>query len=328
MVSVFGICNPLLDFIAHEDVGLVESMHTRPGTMNLIERGQMETLLSRISRYTNTPGGSGANTVRGLAWLNRQGRVPPPAFCGAVGRDAFGDRYIEIMKSQGVRACMVQKDSPSGCSIIIVTPDRERTMFTYLGACREFTEADVDFSLVGQSRILHITGYMWDTENQKEAVRKTVEVARSCRIPVSFDLADPFVVQRNQAEFRDWIPGRVDILFGNREEFSLLLAGAAADEQLLAESASLAGTVVMKVGADGCLARRGDMWVRAAGFPVQAVDSTGAGDSFASGFLFGLLQGWDLAAAARLANRLAAWIVSIEGCDYNLLAQAGGLEGE
>ena len=227
MISVYGICNPLLDFIAHEDYGLVESMRTRPGTMNLVDREAMEGLLRRIRRYRNTPGGSGANTVRGIAWLNRGGELQPPLFCGAVGRDAFGDRYIELLGAMGVRTCMNRKESPSGRSVIVVTPDRERTMFTYLGACREFGEADVDFDRLRESCLLHVTGYMWDTDGQKGAVRAAVEAARAARVLVSLDLADPFVVERNRDDFLSWIPGRVDLLFGNREELSLLMGGGA-----------------------------------------------------------------------------------------------------
>ncbi len=336
MISVYGICNPLLDFIAHEDHGLVESMNTRPGTMNLIDREGMERLLQRIRGYRNTPGGSGANTIRGIAWLNRGGELLPPLFCGAVGRDAFGDRYVELMGSMGVRTCMNRKESPSGRSVIIVTPDRERTMFTYLGACREFTEADVDFDLLRGSCLLHVTGYMWDTDSQKGAVRAAVEAARAARIMVSLDLADPFVVERNRDDFLSWIPGRVDLLFGNREELSLLVGSSppacgggadGGDEEILRRGAELARTVVLKVGRDGCLVLKDGEVVRSPGYPVEAVDSTGAGDSFASGFLYGLLRGRDLARCARLANRLASCIVSIEGCNYDQLVREAALDG-
>ncbi|MBA7626468.1 Ribokinase [subsurface metagenome] len=311
MFSVFGIGNPLLDFVTRADFALLEQLDTQKGTMNLVGRGEMEDVLGLVDTYKNIPGGSCANTIRGIAWLSGLDPVRPAVYCGALGNDRIAEQYRSCMQAAGVQTRLAAKETPSGCSVILVTPDYERTMFTCLGACREFCKEDLDLQALAQSRYLYITGYMWDTENQKEAVQLAVDFARRQGLKVAFDLADPFVVQRYREEFLTWIPGRVDILFGNREELNLMIGEDRAGE--------LSELVIMKIGSEGCIVLEKGNQSGADSFAVEALDTTAAGDCFAAGFLFGRLKGFSTARSARLANRLASRIVSVEGCDFTLL---------
>jgi sugar/nucleoside kinase (ribokinase family) len=333
--SVYGVENPLMDVIAHVDSDFLRRFGKMPGTMHLVDYDHVLALLKEIPSIRTIPGGSAANTTRGIAWLEseagrslRESILPReltqrplpamPVFNGAIGSDARGDQFVSDMEKAGVKTALVRKSSPTGTSVILVTPDGERTMNTFLGACRDFQTADLDLGLLSESRVLYLTGYMWDTENQKKAVEASTSFARAPGrgITVAFDLADPFAVRRYAAQFRDWLPGRVDILFGNQEELSILI-GTSCEEDCVTAAASLAPMVVMKIGARGCLVGWNGRCEHVPGVSVQPVDTTGAGDAFAAGFLFGNLAGADPLTSARLANSLAARVVTREGCSYS-----------
>jgi sugar/nucleoside kinase (ribokinase family) len=320
MHSVYGVENPLMDIISHVDHGFLARLGKKPGTMNLVEHDEAERLRAALPSFRMIPGGSCANTIRGIAWLGREKGLKP-VFNGSVGRDATGDAYVESIRSFGVHAAITRKDVATGVSVILVTPDGERTMNTYLGACREFSPEDLDADALSVSRILHLTGYLWDTENQRRATQRAVEIARERGITISLDIADPFAVQRYRAEFLPFIPRYADILFANREELSLL-TGTTCDEDCIEAASSLARTVVMKTGAEGCIVSREGRTERVPGVRVKVRDTTGAGDAFAAGFLYGLLEGFDLIPCAEIANRLAASIVEVEGCDYLALGDS------
>lgn len=326
MFSVFGLENPLMDIIARVDGGFLDRHAKRPGSMHLVEYEEIHRLLAEVSSTRRMPGGSAANTVRGIAALTRNGgagEVEPPVFNGSVGSDETGDEFSLKMQEAGVVASLVRKPLPTGVSLILVTPDRERTMNTHLGACRLFGPEDLDRERLCRSRVLYLTGYLWDTECQRSAAAAAVESARAAdrRILVAFDLADPFAVRRYGDEFRAWIPGTVDILFGNRDELAILTGGAC-DEDCVAAAAPLAPVVAMKLGDKGCIVGWDGLQRHVAAVPVRAVDTTGAGDAFAAGFLHGRLCGLDPAASAELANSVAAGVVAVEGCVYD--SSAGG----
>jgi sugar/nucleoside kinase (ribokinase family) len=332
--SLYGVENPLMDVIAHVDYSFLERFHKSPGTMHLVEYSEVEALVAELGPCRTSPGGSAANTARGIAWLSSPAGerlratlsgppasrrpVPPPVFNGAIGRDVRGDEFAAGIAGAGVEAALVRKSTPTGTSVILVTPDGERTMNTFLGACRDFGEDDLDPARLEASGMLYLTGYLWDTESQRRAAERAAEIARSHRpaIPIAFDLADPFAARRYSAQFREWLPGRVEILFGNRDELALL-TGASCDEDCLADAASLSPLVVMKTGADGCIVSGKGLPESVPGLPVKVVDTTGAGDAFAAGFLFGKLQGASPIVCARMANALAARVVGVEGCTYD-----------
>jgi sugar/nucleoside kinase (ribokinase family) len=321
MYSIFGLGNPLLDFIAPVDFQTLERTGAPKGTMNLIDAARMEQILETVSEYTNIPGGSCANTLRAVSWLRSADgmKIDPTLYSGAVGEDDLGTRYREILEQAGIVHRLVRKPVVTGCSVILVTPDYERTMFTHLGACREYTWRDVDLEALSKSRLLYFTGFMWDTENQKEAVMLAIDRAKALDIPIAFDLADPFAVRRSKPEFLGLIPSRVDILFGNREEFRMMFGSQLADRELMEEAGRFCALALMKIGHDGCYVNDRGRVSKAPGVRVRAVDTTAAGDCFAAGFLYGKLTGRPAQSSARLANRLAAAIVTVRGCDFSPL---------
>ena len=329
LYSVYGVENPLMDIIAHVDYDFLKRFEKQPGSMHLVEYAETEALMRELPSVRILPGGSAANTTRGIAWLagpagqaflqrfagfshDGAGRLPA-VFNGAVGRDQIGDQFEQLMTAAGVSPSIVRKATPTGRSVILVTPDGERTMNTYLGACRDFGPQDLDLQSLTRSRILYLTGYLWDTAGQDAAARKAAE---SSDATVAFDLADSFAVRRSGDAFRSWIPGHVDVLFGNRDEIAIL-TGAACDEDCVSEAQKFAPLIVMKVGARGCIVGQDKKQQLVPGVLAKVVDTTGAGDAFAAGFLYGLLQGAEPTECARLANTIASRVVEREGCSYD-----------
>jgi len=322
--SVVGIGNPLMDFIMHSDFSMVERFTQNRGTMHLVERELVDSILEKNPGALEIPGGSCANTLRGVAWcLENDTGNELPAYIGAVGRDAKGDSFHEMLLANGVEPFLARKETPTGVSGILVTPDHERTMFTYLGACRELNITDLESSLVCGAEYLYMAGFMWDTENQKQAAMKSIVEAGNAGVKIAFDLADPFVVCRYEDDLKEWLPGHLDVLFANREELAMMTGfgfeSPAKHEVILEAAAYLADIVVMKIGAEGCMIlHQGDV-IAVPGEKVDPLDTTGAGDSFAGGFLYGLLTEESLYRCGAIANKLASRIVTVEGCNYNAL---------
>jgi len=327
MISVYGLGNPLMDIILHVDIDAPGNLDAVPGSMNLVDYEKQRAAISQGTDPAFSPGGSCANTIRGIALLShleRQHRsagaedlTPMPAYTGAIGRDDNGDRFEQIMHGQGVVTRLARKDVPTGTSAILVTPDFERTMFTYLGACREYIEADFDIALLDQSVLFHTTGYMWDTSTQEAAARHAVAEARDRGLRVTFDIADPFVAFRYRDRLLEWLPGKIDVLFANSEELRAMTQVSGTDEQVIRAAAGIAPIVAMKVGKDGCILLSEGKITRVPGEVVTPRDSTGAGDAFAAGFLYGLLRDRPLANCGKFGNRLASRMVTVEGCSYD-----------
>ncbi|MDR3201216.1 MAG: adenosine kinase [Spirochaetales bacterium] len=315
------MCNPLVDIVIQAPAGMIEELEAVPGSMNLVQREVIDKIFAKRMSAVRVPGGSGANTARGLAWLNgSSGRIGQPAYLGSVGADEEGRNFDNLLKGACVRSFLAaKKDQPTGVSVILVSPDHERTMFTFLGACRLLDTADVPLDEVRKVSYVYLTGYNWDTPNQEKAAKTAAETAKKAGKKVCLDVADPFVAQRYGDSFRAWCPGTLDILFANRDELKALTGESGRDEAVLNAASAYAPMVVMKTGKDGCAILEDGKITRAAGEKVQAVDTTAAGDSFAAGFLFGLLLGKDRQLCGKIANRLAAQMVTVEGCNYSLL---------
>lgn len=318
MPSVYGIGNPLLDIIMSATFDDLEEIGATLGSMNLVDSEAQRKVIEKCRLRSMRAGGSCANTIRGVGWLGKGGAFfEAPCYTGAVGEDEASAKFEELLVSEGVEPLLAKKGLPTGTSAIAVTPDSERTMFTNLSACRALELSDIHLEAIEGSAILHTTGYMWDTENQRQATEASVEAARRRGALISFDIADPFVVERYRESLVEWIPGNVDLLFANEEELRRLTGEQGSREAVVRGAERFAPRVVMKVGADGCFVAEDGAIRHVAGEPSEVIDTTGAGDAFAGGFLFGLLKGLPLEAAARIANRLAAAIVGVEGCTYS-----------
>ncbi len=344
---VYGIGNPLIDiFVTVKDEEL-HSLGLHKGTMHLIDLQRREELLEFIDgkELSYGCGGSCPNTMVALSSFGISS-----ALAGKVCKDRFGGIYRKQLDEIGVKNYLKNGSEPTGSSIILITPDSERTMNTFLGANRQFGPEDIDVAAIEEAEYFHFTGYMWDTEPQKAAILRGIDIARSAGTRVVFDVADPFAVSRNRDTFLTLIKEKVDILFANSEEARILFD----HYDPFACARSLGKFVPLGVvkngkqgsfvavgrsrtaGASGGREGRpvGQQWEQPdiISIPVKGkapVDTTGAGDMYAAGFLYGLCRGMGLEEAGLIASFLAGEIVQRRGAqfdlDYALLLQ-GRLE--
>lgn len=314
--DVFGMGNSLIDIQAFVSDEFLAEIGVNKGIMHLIDEERSRSILKRLEQIPKEmlPGGSCANTVKTVAFLGGS-----PVYTGIVSQDEYGRAYEEKLRAGGVKTVTKWVDyGLTGSSIILTTPDAERTMNTHLGVCRDYTKADIDVDALKDAQVFHLTGYMWDTDNQKQAALFAMEQAKQHGLKVSFDIADPFLVERNRGEFPAIIKDYVDILFGNAQEVMMLTdidspidAGKALQERC--------GVVAVKVGKEGSFILSDNATEKVGSFAVDAIDSTGAGDTYAGGFLYAFCQGISLRQCGAYANYIASRIVTVKGLGFHLL---------
>ncbi len=327
-MNIFGIGNPLIDILIQVEENDIVDLGLSKGTMHLIDLDErshiLNTLQSRPIEYRC--GGSCPNTIITLASLGIEAAVG-----GKVGKDKEGDEYIRMLKEISPKSTLKQGDEATGSSIILITPDTERTMNTYLGANREFSLVDLDVDMVYNADYFYFTGYMWDTEEQKAAILKAIEVCREGNTKVVFDVADPFAVTRNHDDFINLLNNHVDILFANCEEAKILY-GCNTLEGCVDRLGRVCDIAVVKDGSRGSIVHTRTEDFQIPVFKVDAIDSTGAGDTYAAGFLYGLSQGLSAEESGYCASWLASKIVTVKGAQFNsdqfLVVKAGLDAGE
>jgi sugar/nucleoside kinase (ribokinase family) len=308
--DVVGIGNALVDVIAHApDAFLVEHGLVK-GWMDLIDTDRAVELYQALGSAVEMSGGSAANTMCGVASLG--GRA---AYIGKVNDDDLGQVFGHDMLAVGVQFRPGAYDSavPTGRCIIVVTPDAERTMNTYLGASSLLAISDVDEVAVAEGRVLYMEGYLYDRPEAKQAFRHAARIAHDAGRMVSLTLSDSFCVDRHRDDFLSLVDDEVDLLFGNEAELMSLYQTETFDASIAAlrEQCPLAA---ITCGSKGSLIVTPDELIAVPVVPVRrVVDTTGAGDLYASGFLFGLTAGLPLADAGQLGSIAAAEVISHVG---------------
>lgn len=326
-LDVAGIGNAIVDVIHAASDGFLLEHNIAKGVMTLIDEFRADTLIAGAVDARMSSGGSTANTMAGLASFGGTG-----SFVGKIKNDKLGKSFAADMKSIGVAfdTAPAQTGAATACCIIAVTPDGQRSMNTFLGACRELAPADVDPSVIANAKILYIEGYLWDAADAKAAIRKAIAAAKQAGARVAFTLSDPFCVGRYREEFLALMEKDVDILFANEDEIKALYEVETFDEAFQ-KARSWHGLAAMTRSAKGCViaAENGDVHVLDAEPVSKVVDTTGAGDQFAAGFLFGLSHGLDLKICGRLGAIAAAEIISHYGArpeaSLKGLAQKAGI---
>ncbi len=308
--DVLGIGNAIVDVISRADDAFLGRHGLVKGSMMLIDEERAEKLYADMGPGVEISGGSCGNTMAGVASFGGRG-----AYIGKVRDDQLGAVFGHDLKATGVSF-----ETPSATTgpatarcLILVTPDAQRTMNTYLGACTGLGPADIDETRVGAAQVTYVEGYLWDAPAAKQAVLKAFDAAHAAGRKVSITLSDSFCVHRYRSEFRDLIRNKVDILFGNEAEITALyevdtfdraLAEARKEGKIAALTRSEKGSVVT----DGS-----GIWEVPAAPVGKVVDTTGAGDLYAAGFLFGFTRGKPLAECARLGGIAAAEVISHVG---------------
>ena len=304
--DVLAIGNAIVDIIARCDDSFVASHRLDKGHMHLIDADRSEKLYADIGPAIETSGGSAGNTIAGVASLGGRG-----AFFGKVADDTLGKIFRHDIKSLGVSFESTPAiGAPTATSIILVTPDGERTMNTFLGACVLLDEADVVPETVHAARITYMEGYLFDRPAAKRAFRLAAKLARAAGRQVALTLSDGFCVDRHRAEFLDLIRTSVDIVFANTAEITSLYQTPDFDAAC-AQIAKDAPLSAVTRGASGSVIIRGTERIAVPAEPIaRVVDATGAGDLYAAGFLYGHARGAPLTVCGRLASIAAAEVIS------------------
>jgi adenosine kinase len=325
--DVLGIGNAIFDVLVRTDEDFLSSHGMTKGGMALIDEARAAAIYRDMGPATEMSGGSAANTIVGVASLGA-----PAAYIGKVRDDQIGRLYTHDIRAAGVAfETAPAPDGPAtGCSYILVTPDGERTMNTYLGAAQELMPGDIDPAQVEASVIVYLEGYLWDPKNAKEAFVKASTIAHGAGRQVALTLSDSFCVDRYRGEFLDLMRnGTVDLVFANESELRSLYQTADFDTALRQLRADIKLSVVTR-SEKGCVVASRDGAVAVPAFPIEkVVDTTGAGDLFAAGFLFGLVRGASHENAGRLGALAAAEVIQHIGArpqvSLKQLAQQSGL---
>jgi sugar/nucleoside kinase (ribokinase family) len=298
--DVLGIGNAIVDVIARteEDFLLKQGMHK--GTMALIDEARAQAIYDAMGPAIETSGGSAANTIVGLASLGSRS-----AFIGKVKDDELGRTFAHDIRAAGAAyTTPPAADGPSTARCyVLVTPDGERTMNTYLGAAQDLHPADIDADLVAASAVLYLEGYLWDPKNAKDAFIKAAKIAHEAERTVALSLSDAFCVDRWRAEFLQLMrSGTVDLIFANETELHSLYQTSDFDTAVAALRADVSAAVVTR-SEKGCIVLGPEGTEAVPAFPIErVVDTTGAGDLFAAGFLSGLARGADDRTCGRRAG--------------------------
>jgi sugar/nucleoside kinase (ribokinase family) len=309
-LDVVGIGNAIVDVIAQADEAFLAREGLAKGSMQLIDAERAEALYAAMGPGIEMSGGSAGNTMAGIASLGGAG-----AYIGKVRNDELGRVFAHDMRAGGIRfdTPALEQGPPTARCLILVTPDAQRTMGTFLGACVELGPEDIPETLIASAQVTYLEGYLFDPPRAKAAFQKAAELAHGAGRKVSLTLSDAFCVERYRAEFRTLIAGHVDILFANEAEIGALYETKDFDTALHAVRGHCEIAALTR-------SEKGSVVVTAAAaLPIPAapvgrlVDTTGAGDLYASGFLFGLTHGRDLATCGRLGSLAAAEVIGHYG---------------
>ncbi len=324
-IDVTGIGNAIVDVLAHAEDAFIVAQGLTKGTMALIDEARARSLYAQMAQAVQMSGGSVANSMAGLASLG--GRA---AYIGKVARDPLGEVFSHDIRAVGVHFESAASASgvPTARCFVLVSPDAQRTLNTSLGACLELGPDDIDAALIARSKVVYLEGYLWDPPAAKEAFVKAATLARRAGRKVALSLSDPFCVQRHRKELEELVEQHVDILFANEHEVCALYE-APHLEQAMAAVRGRCELSVLTLSEKGSVVLAGDET-----FAVQAakvdkvVDTTGAGDLYAAGFLRGYTTGRSPAECGKLGALCAAEIISHFGARpeqslAELVARAG-----
>ena len=310
-LGVVAVGNALVDVLAKVEDSFIEAQHAgygmEKGAMTLIDEKRAVELYSLMPPAVETSGGSAANTMAGFASFGGDG-----GFIGKVADDQLGKVFQHDIQSLGVKYTTqpLIMGAPTGRCLILVTPDAQRTMNTFLGASVEMGADDIDVGLIQSSRVTYLEGYLYDRDQAKEAFQFAAKTAHDAGRRVALTLSDPFCVDRHRSDFLGLVEHHIDILFANEEELKSLYLQHDIDDALKAVEGMCEVAAITR-GEKGAVILSGGQRIEVPAQPVEkVVDTTGAGDQFAAGFLYGFTEGMRLEECGRLGSIAAAEVIS------------------
>lgn len=308
--DVVGIGNAMVDVLAHADETFLARHGLAKGAMTLVDEATADGIYRSMGPALEMSGGSVGNTMAGLANLGGTG-----SYIGKVRNDQLGGIFHHDLETLGITFSTVPAldSSPTARCMVVITPDGQRSMATYLGACVELGPEDIDDQTIRDHKITYLEGYLWDAPQAKEAMLKAARLANAASRRVALTLSDPFCVDRHRDSFRELILNHVDILFANEEEIIALYQAADVFEALERGRQDCELVVVTRSERGALVADATTVHTVNAVPPARVLDTTGAGDLFAAGFLYGITHGHDAATSGRIGAIAAAEIISHVG---------------
>ena len=305
-VQLLGISNAIVDVLAHVDDEIIQKIGVIPGSMNLIDERRAHEIYEMMGPATEMSGGSVANTIAGFA--NLGGRA---AYIGRVRNDQLGEIFNHDMRSLGIdiRLTPAKDGAPTARSHIMITPDGQRTMNTYLGACTELGVADITPETFGKPKAGLIEGYVWDIAEGPALAKKAMELAKKARSKVALSLSDSFCVERHRESFAEAIREGVQVVVADEDEINALMETDDFDATLEAVRKYDNLFVMTRSGKGSVIVHRGEQHVQEATPVEKVIDTTGAGDAYCAGFLYGWVHDKSLAECARAGTLCATAVI-------------------
>ena len=301
-MKILGIGNAIVDVICKVENSFLSDNELTKSTMKLVDETEFKKLLSSLTIEETVSGGSVANSVVGLSQLGNE-----VGFIGKINDDNLGNKYEDGLKKENVKFFYRKKKEilPTGTCLILITPDSERTMCTFLGTAGKINKNDIDINALKESEIVFLEGYLWDEGKPKEALEKAMQNSKK----IAMSLSDLFCVERHRSQFLDLIKNKLDITFGNEQEISSLIGTKKFDE-IISFSKKLDRLVVITRGENGAIAIQGEKVVEClAQKNLDIVDLTGAGDLFAAGFLHGIVNNKSLDESLNKGTEMSSKVI-------------------
>ena len=309
-MKVLGIGNAIVDVICKIDENFLSKNNLTKSTMKLVDESEFKKLLSNLKIEETIAGGSVANSIVGLSQLENK-----VGFIGKVNDDDLGNKYEEGLKKENVEYFYSKKkeELPTGTCLILITPDSERTMCTFLGTAGKINEKDVDVNAVKNSEITFLEGYLWDEGNPKKAFDKAIQNAKK----TAMSLSDLFCVERHKSHFLDLVKNKLDVTFANEQEI-LSLIDSKSFEEVITFGKQIKKLIVITRGEKGSIAINGDNVYKCDSKKnLKIVDLTGAGDLFAAGFLHGYINGSPIEKSLQMGTDMSSKIIQKIGARLN-----------
>ncbi len=304
--DVYGVGNAIMDLQVRCDDTFLTSNAIEKGIMTLTDPERQEVILDALADHTihYCSGGSAANTIVGIADMGGKA-----AYAGKTGNDTFGKQYIDEMRKLGIAIEVASEDGTSGTCVVLITPDAQRTMLTHLGISGSLCASDIQAEEIAKARYVYVEGYLFAGDVTKAAAYKAIELAKAHGVKVALTISDPFLIDICRDEFQALIEGPVDLLFCNEDE-AKSLTGLDDPIECAHEIHKHCENVALTLGKNGSILMHQGELIAVEGVDVEAIDTTGAGDMYAAGVLYGITNGLTWKQAGHLGSHAAAHIVS------------------
>jgi len=304
--DVYGVGNAIMDLQLQCEDSFLGSIGVEKGVMTLVEEAQQQSVLKELANQSvnRCSGGSAANTIVGIADMGGK-----TAYASKTGNDSFGHQYLQEMDQLGIAIEVEPASGQTGTCVVLITPDAQRTMLTHLGVSSQLSATDIHAEEIARAKYVYVEGYLFTGESTRAAALKTIELAKQQDVKVALTVSDPFLIDLCRDQFRELIEGPVDLLFCNEQE-ARALTGMDDPIECAREIHRHTGNVALTLGEKGSIIMHEREVIPIEGMEVDAVDSTGAGDMYAAGVLYGITHGLSWHQAGHLGSHAAGEIVA------------------